>query len=126
MLFRSDDASLDTVKKLETDAVSARIAQEGMTGQVEAIDGDTVHFLIHSSYWFQGNQLKPGQPVQLRTTDSQFNPTGDAIEAELLTRKNLGTYGSGVNETTLKLKNPADAKKLAVWKKSQVARLSGK
>ena len=122
----ADDASLDTVKKLETDAVSARIAQEGMTGQVEAIDGDTVHFLIHSSYWFQGNQLKPGQPVQLRTTDSQFNPTGDAIEAELLTRKNLGTYGSGVNETTLKLKNPADAKKLAVWKKSQVARLSGK
>ena len=97
-----------------------------MTGQVEAVDGDTVHFLIHSSYWLQGNQLKPGQPVQLRATDAQFNPTGDPIEAELLTRKNLGTYGSGVNETTLKLKNPTDAKKLAAWKKSQFARLSGK
>ncbi len=36
--------------------------------------------------------------------------TSDAVEVELVTRKNLGTYGSGVNETTLKLKNPADAK----------------
>ena len=35
-------------------------------------------------------------------------------------------YGSGLNETTLKLKNPADAKKLAAWKKSQVARLLSK
>ncbi len=97
-----------------------------MTGQVEAVNGDTVHFLIHSSYWFQGNLLKPGAALQLRATDAQFAPTGDAIEAELVTRKNLGTYGSGVNETVLKLKNPADAKKLAAWKKSQVARLIAK
>jgi len=119
----ADDASLDAVKKIETDAVAARIARDGLTGQVEAVNGDTVHFLIHSSYWFQGNQLKPGQAVHLRATDAQFNPTGDPIEAELVTRKNLGTYGSGVNETVLKLKNPADAKKLAGWKKSQVARI---
>lgn len=70
--------------------------------------------------------MKLGQAVQLRATDAQFAPTGDAIEAELVTRKNLGTYGSGVNETTLKLKNPADAKKLAGWKKSQVSRLLAK
>jgi gluconolactonase len=119
----ADDASLDAVKKIETDAVAARIARDGLTGQVELVSGDTVHFLIHSSYWFQGNQLKPGQLVQLRATDAQFNPTGDPIEAELVTRKNLGTYGSGVNETTLKLKNTADAKKLAGWKKSQIARI---
>ena len=87
------------------------------------IAGDTVHFLIHSSYWWQGNQLKPGQTVQLRATDTQFAPLGNAIEAELLTRKNLGTYGSGVNETTLKLKNPADLNQLATWKKSPVVRL---
>jgi gluconolactonase len=119
----TDDASLDAVKKIESDQVAARIAQEGMTGQIEAVDGETVHFLIHSSYWFQGNLLKPGQAVQLRATDAQFAPTGDALEAELVTRKNLGTYGSGVNETTLKLKNPADAKKLSGWKKSQVLRI---
>ncbi len=99
------------------------MASEGMTGQVEAVDGDTVHFLIHSSYWFQGNQLNPGQALQLRASDAQFAPTGDALEAELVTRKNLGTYGSGVNETTLKLKHAADAKKLAAWKKSQVVRV---
>ena len=122
----TDDASLDAVKKIEAEAVAARIAKEGLTGQIEAIDGDTVHFLIHSSYWFQGNQLKPGAALQLRATDAQFAPTGDAVEAELLTRKNLGTYGSGVNETTLKLKNPADAKKLAAWKKSPVVRLIAK
>jgi hypothetical protein len=103
--------------------VASRIARDGLTGQIELVTGDTVHFLIHSSYWFQGNQLKPGQTVQLRATDAQFAPTGEAIEAELLTRKNLGTYGSGVNETTLKLKNATDAKKLVAWKKSQVVRL---
>ena len=119
----TDDASLDAVKKIESDAVAARVASEGMTGQIEAVDGDTVHFLVHSSYWFQGNQLKPGAALQLRATDAQFAPVGDALEAELVTRKNLGTYGSGVNETTLKLKNPADAKKLAGWKKSQSVRL---
>ncbi len=122
----TDDASLDAVKKLESETVAARIASEGMTGQIEAVDGDAVHFLLHSSYWFQGNQLKPGQTVQLRATDAQFAPVGDAIEAELVTRKNLGTYGSGVNETTLKLKHPADAKKLAAWKKSQIVRLVAK
>jgi gluconolactonase len=119
----SDDASLDVVKKIESDAVAARVAQEGLTGQIEAVDGDTVHFLIHSSYWFQANQLKPGTALQLRATDAQFAPMGDAIEAELLTRKNLGTYGSGVSETTLKLKQVTDAKKLAGWKKSQVVRV---
>jgi sugar lactone lactonase YvrE len=122
----TDDASLDAVKKIEADAVAARIALEGLTGQIEAVDGETVHFLIHSSYWSQGNQLKPGQLVHLRATDAQFAPAGDAIEAELVSRKNLGTYGSGVNETTLKLKNPADAKKLAAWKKSQVVRVIAK
>jgi gluconolactonase len=119
----TDDASLDLVKKIESDAVAARVAQEGMTGQVEAVNGEIVHFLLHSSYWHQGNQLKPGMALQLRATDAQFAPIGDAIEAELVTRKNLGTYGSGVNETTLKLKNPADTKKLAGWKKSQVVRV---
>ena len=122
----TDDTSLDAVKKLESDAVASRVASEGMTGQVEAVNGDTVHFLIHSSYWFQGNLLKPGQTVQLRATDTQFSATGEAIEAELVTRKNLGTYGSGVNETTLRLKNAADAKKLIGWKKSQIARIVAK
>ena len=122
----TDDASLDAVKRIETEAVASRIARDGLTGQIELVTGDTVHFLIHSSYWFQGNQLKPGQLVHLRATDAQFAPTGEAIEAELLTRKNLGTYGSGVNETTLKLKNATDAKKLAGWKKSQVSRLLAK
>ena len=122
----TDDASLDAMKRIETDAVASRIARDGLTGQIELVTGDTVHFLIHSSYWFQGNLLKLGQAVQLRATDAQFAPTGDAIEAELVTRKNLGTYGSGVNETTLKLKNATDAKKLAGWKKSQVSRLLAK
>ena len=79
----ADDASLEAVKKTEADAVAARVAREGLTGQIELITGDTVRFLIHSSYWFQGNQLKPGQTVQLRATDAQFAPLGNAVEAEL-------------------------------------------
>ncbi len=122
----SDDASLDALKKEELDRINARLATEGLAGYVEAVDGDTVHFLVFSSHWFQANQWKPGQLVSLRASTAALAPTGDAIEAELVTRKNLGTYGSGVSETTLRLKNAADAKKLSGWMKGQVVRAIAK
>lgn len=122
----SDDASLDTLKQEELGRITARLATEGLPGYVEAVDGDTVHFLVFSSHWFQANQWKPGQPLSLRATTATFTPTGDAIEAELLTRKNLGTYGSGASEATLRLKNAADGKKLAAWSKGQVVRAIAK
>jgi hypothetical protein len=58
---------------------------------------------------------EPSQTVDLRATTATFTPIGDAIEAELLTRKNLGTYGSESSEPTLRPKNSADAKKFGAW-----------
>ena len=118
----SDDASLDVLKQEELDRITARLATEGLPGYIEAVDGDTVHFLAFSSHWFQANQWKPGQSVSLGASKPTPAPTSDAIEAELLTRKNLGTYGSGCSEATLRLKNAADAKKLSGWMKGQVVR----
>ena len=118
--FVTADAGLDFVKSAEAERVRTRVARDGVTGFVEAVNGDTVHFLVFSTYWFQAGQWKPGQPLALRATTPSYTPTGDAIEAELLTRKNLGTYGSGSAEITLRLKQPTDAKKLAAWTRGQV------
>lgn len=119
----TDDASLDVVKNAELDRVRARVARDGVTGFVEAIDGDTVHYLVFATYWSQAGQWKPSQTFALHATTSTFAPTGDAIETELLSRKNLGIYGSGSSELTLRLKNPADAKRLSAWTRSQVTTL---
>ena len=116
----ADDASLEVLKKEELDRIDARVARDGVTGYVEAVDGDAVQFLVFSSGWFQANQWKPGQLVGLRATDASFVPTGDSIQAEVLARKNLGTYGSGANEVSLRLKNVADAKRLSTWTRGQV------
>jgi gluconolactonase len=116
----ADDAGLEVLKKEEAARVDARLAREGLGSFVESVDGETVHLLIFSSAWFHANQLKAGQTVGLRATTPTFTPTGDAIEAEILTRKNLGTYGSGASELTLRLKNPADGKTLSAWSRGQV------
>ena len=62
----ADDASLEVLKKEELDRINARVARDGVTGYVEAVDGDAVQFLVFSSGWFQANQWKPGQLVGLR------------------------------------------------------------
>ena len=115
-----DDASVELVRKAELERVGARLAREGLLGFVEAVDAEVVHYLVFSTHWFQAGQWKPGQVVGLRAVDASHVPTGEAIEAELLTRKNLGTYGSGASEMTLRLKNPADAKKVAQWTRGRV------
>lgn len=116
----ADDAGPEVLKKEESARVDARLAREGLGSFVESVDADTVHLLIFSSAWFHANRLKPGETVDLRATTATFTPSGEAIEAEILTRKNLGTYGSGASEMTLRLKNPADAKMLGAWSRGQV------
>ncbi len=116
----ADDASAEAVKQAELARVTPRLAREGLLGFVEAVDGEVVHYLVFSTHWFQAGQWKPGQMLGLRATSASGESTGEAVEAELLTRKNLGTYGSGASEMTLRLKNPADAKKLSAWTRGQV------
>ncbi len=116
----ADDAGLQVLKAEEAARVDARLAREGLGSFVESVDAESVRLLIFSSAWFHANRLKPGQTVDLRATNSTYTPIGNAIEAEILTRKNLGTYGSGSSELTLRLKNSADAKKLGAWSRGQV------
>lgn len=126
----ADDAGLEVLKKEEADRVDARLAKEGLGGFIESIDADaqptstswqaTARLLIFSSSWSHANKLKPSQTLDLRATTATFNPTGDPIAADILTRKNLGTYGSGATELTLRLKDAADAKKLGTWSRGQV------
>ncbi|HEV7403396.1 MAG TPA: SMP-30/gluconolactonase/LRE family protein [Chthoniobacteraceae bacterium] len=122
----ADDAGLELLKKEEAERVDARLAREGLGSFIESVDAETVHLLIFSSFWSHANRLKPAQTLDLRATTATFVPTGDPIAAEILTRKNLGTYGSGASELTLRLKNPADAKKLGAWSRGQVISTAGR
>ena len=106
----ADDAGLEVLKKEEADRVDARLC-EGRPRELhrkrQRRDRASPHLL---------QRLVPRQPPEARPNRSTsappprtFTPTGDPIDAEILTRKNLGTYGSGASELTLRLKNPADA-----------------
>ena len=56
----------------------------------------------------QAGQWKEGQTVEIRGTTTGFRPDGEPIAAKLLTRKNLGTYGSGATEVSVRLSRRAD------------------
>ncbi|MCE9531812.1 MAG: sel1 repeat family protein [Planctomycetes bacterium] len=108
----ADDASLETLKKLESERIAKEVALEGMAGQIETIDKDDVQFMIYSSYWFQAGKLKPGEIVHLAATGPGYRPTDFRVEAKVVSHKNRGMYGSGVNDVMLKLVRPEDAGRL--------------
>lgn len=119
----SDDASLDAVKKEEMARVSARLEREGLAGFVESVADGKANLVIFSTYWFQANQWKPGQTVKVFASKNSAEPVGTGVEAELLTRKNLGTYGSGATDAVLRLRNIADSPRMQSWTGGQVVRV---
>jgi gluconolactonase len=119
----ADAASLEAIKKEEQDRIDKRIAAEGLTGFVESIDGKTVRYLAFATHWPQANALRPGQEVHLRQTDKTLRPTGDAMEAAVVSQKNRGTYSSGANDVVLELRRPEDARLLEKWTAPLVVRL---
>ncbi len=108
----ADDASLDVLKKIETQGIGAEIAQEGLAGRIDSVDGPRVHFMVFSSYWAQSNQLKVGQSVRIAGTKAGLRPTDERLAAKVVSLKNRGMYGSGVNDVLLELVDQADADKL--------------
>jgi hypothetical protein len=115
VFLTADDASLDAIKKAEEKAVNARLAADGLGAHVEAVDGDVARLLIFPAFWAQAGQWKDGQQVLLRATTPALRPTGESIAARLLTHKNLGTYGSGATEISVRLARPDDAAKVRAW-----------
>jgi hypothetical protein len=108
----TDKASLETLKKIETERINDEIAAEGMAGQIETVGPEQVQFLVYSSYWFQAGKLRPGQAVQIASTGPGYRPTDLRIPAKVVKFKNRGLYGSGVNDVVLALDEAKDADRL--------------
>ena len=122
VLLLTDDSSLEKLKELETKRIDAEIAAEGLAGQIETLEKDHVQFMVYSSYWAQSSKLQPNQAVTITTTGPGYRPTDVRFAGKVLSQKNRGVYGSGVNDVLLQLVNTADAAKLSELE-GQVLRL---
>jgi hypothetical protein len=115
----SDAASLDAIQAEERKRIEARIKKEGMTAFVEEATPDKTRVLVFATWWQQAGTLKPGDMLRLQAEGS------DAVRAKLVSRKNLGTYGSGCSELIV---NGIDAKQLPAvrgWVGSKIVRVFG-
>lgn len=122
VLLLADDASLETLKELETKRINAEIAAEGLAGQIETVEKDQVQFMVYSSYWAQSGKLQPNQAVTIATTGPGYRPTDVRFAGKVISQKNRGVYGSGVNDVMLQLDTPEDAAKVSELE-GQVLRL---
>ena len=110
-MLMTDDASLDKIKEEESFRVAKEISAEGIAGHVEMVDGDTVHLLVFSTYWQQAGKLTLGMPGNLTVTGKGFHSQGEPIAVRVISQKNRGTYGSGVNDMLLRLDRPEDVER---------------
>jgi hypothetical protein len=115
----SDAASLDKIQAEERERIETRVKKEGMTAFVEEATPDKTRVLVFATWWQQASALKPGDMLRLQAEG------GDVVPAKLMSRKNLGTYGSGCSELIV---NGIDAKQLPVvrgWTGSKIVRVFG-
>ena len=52
-----------------------------------------------------------------------YRPTGATIPARIVSQKNQGTYGSGVNDVVVELERAGDSRTVAGWADGAVVRL---
>ena len=123
VLLVADNASLDAVKKGQEQHIDEQVAVDGLGGRIEGIEGKTVQLMVFAPHWAQAGRLKPGDEVSLKRSGKGFHATGEAVAAKVVSAKNRGTYGSGVNDMVLELKRPEDAKVLPGWTGESVIRL---
>ena len=112
----ADAASLDAIKAEAEKRMRERTAREGLMGFVE---GET-QLLIFPTTWAQASALKAGQKVRVQATDAAYQATGTPVEATVVSRKNIGAYGSGCTEVVVK-DAPADV--LRGWTGGKVVRI---
>lgn len=108
----SDNGSLTAIQAESQKRVQERIVREGMGAFVESAD----RLLIFSTTWSQAAALKPGQGLRLRVG-------GDSVETKVVSRKNLGAYGSGPNEIVLGDVTPSKEAQLKGWLGGKVVRV---
>ncbi len=119
----ADGGSLDALREVERRAVDKRLAADGLAAHVEAVDGAVVHLLIFPTYWSQAAGWKEGDAVEVRTTAARLRPVGDGVAARVVSRKNLGTYGSGATELTSRLVRDEDGRRVKGWMNGTVVRV---
>jgi len=103
----SDAASLHALQAEGKKRVEERNAREGLGAFVEASN----RLLIFSTHWAQAAAIKPGQNLRLKLG-------GDSFEVKVVSRKNLGAYGSGPNEIVIE-----EAAQLQGWLGGKVVRV---
>ena len=123
VVLLSDAASLDAIKKLEQQRVQERVQRDGLGGKIDLLEGRTVQVCLFSNEWSQVSQLKPGRSVRLQLADERQRPTGVAVAGKVVSQKNRGTYGSGVNDVVLELDRADDAAMIEQWTQRQIVRL---
>ena len=115
----ADDASLDALKIEQQKHVASQIASNGIAGWVDSVEESTVRYMAFSTYWAQAGTMKPGQTVRLVNEKAKEV----SVEAKLVSSKNKGTYGSGVNDLVLELADPNDAEVIRKWPADDIIRL---
>lgn len=113
----ADDASLKAIQEQEEKRIRARLEKDGLEGRLEGVSGSRLDFMAYATYWSQANQLQPGQKVQIGPD------RGVAIAAAVVSRKNQGTYGSGVCDLALDLADEKDGALAMKWPFEQPVRL---
>jgi hypothetical protein len=108
----SDAASLTAIQAEAQKRVQERTAREGMGAFVESAD----RLLIFSTHWAQAAALKAGQGLRLQAG-------ADSVETRIVSRKNLGAYGSGPNEVVLGDVTPGKEAQLKGWLGGKVVRV---
>ena len=108
----ADAASLDALQRESEQRVRERLTREGMGAFVES----TRQILIFSTWWAQANSLKTGQKLTLKVGDA-------AVDVRVVSRKNLGAYGSGPNEIQVDEPTSAQAETLRKWTGGTIVRV---
>ncbi len=115
----ADAASLTAIQSQQEKRIAEQVAREGIGGWVDGVEGTTVRFMAFATHWAQAGQLKPGQAVRLVNERTQQA----GVAAKLVTSKNKGLYGSGVNDMVFELVTPEDTETLAKWAANEIIRL---
>ena len=116
----SDAASLDAIQAEAKKRIADRVKKEGMTGFVEEVTKEKTRVLIFATWWAQARELKHGDKLHLQ------GDGGEPIAVKLVSRKNLGTYGSGCSELIV---DGLDAKQVEIvrgWTGGKVVRVFGR
>jgi gluconolactonase len=118
----ADAASLDVVQAEAKKRITERCERDGLAGFVEEVGDGKARLLVFATFWSQVGEWKPGDALTIQGTDAAYRPTGERVQVRLVSRKNLGTYGSGATELVVEGLGPNEAL-VRGWVGSKVVRL---